>query len=118
MVAAAGVVLFSAGATWAAVQEAGQVHTATADGVRMSVAAEEREEGSALDVTVVGLPAKVHCQLVVVDEEGDRHDAGDWTTYGGEVSYRMWTEVPPDDVADVRLLGSDGDELIRVPFED
>ena len=117
-VAVAGVVLVGGGATWAAVRETGQVHTATADGVRMSVTAEEREEGSALDVTVEGLPAKVECRLVVVDEDGDRHEAGDWTTYGGEVSYRMWTEVPPDEVADVRLLGSDGDELVRVPFED
>ena len=117
-VAAAGVVLFGAGATWAAVREAGQTHSATADGVRMSVVAQEREEGSALDVTVAGLPAKVHCTLVVVDDDGDRHEVSDWTTYGGDVSYRMWTEVPPHEVADVRLLGSDGDELVRVPFED
>jgi hypothetical protein len=94
------------------------MHTATADGVRMSVAAQERERGSALDVTVAGLPAKVHCTLVVVDEEGDRHEVSDWWTYGGDVSYQMWTEVPPDEVADVRLLGSDGDELVRVPFDD
>ena len=117
-VAAAGVVLFGVGATWAAVRESGQVHTATSDGVRMSVAAQEREEGSALDVTVAGLPAKVWCELVVIDEDGVPHEAGDWTTYGGEVSYRMWTEVPPDEVAEVRLLGSEGEEFVRVPFDD
>ncbi len=117
-VAAAGVVLFAGGATWAAVRPGGEVHTATAGGVRMSVAAAEQGDGSLLDVTVAGLAADVRCELVVVDDEGGRHEAGDWTTYGGEVSYRLWSEVPPVDVADVVLVEAGGDELVRVRLGD
>jgi hypothetical protein len=111
--AAAAVVAAGAVATWAAVRGP-DVHTAEAGGVRMSVAAEEQAGGSALDVTVAGLPADVRCELFVVDDSGDWHDVGDWTTYGGEVTYRLESDVPPPDVADVVLREKDGAELVRV----
>jgi anti-sigma factor RsiW len=109
--AAAAVVV--AVATWAAVRGP-DVHTAEAGGVRMSVAAEEQAGGSALDVTVAGLPAGVRCELFVVDEAGEWHDVGDWTTYGGEMSYRLASDVPPPDVADVVLRERGGAEVVRV----
>ncbi len=111
-VAGAAAVLVAGAAAWAATGGA-EVHTAVAGGVRMSVAAEEHADGSALDVTVAGLPAGVDCRLVVVDDAGRRHGAGRWTTYGGEVSYRVESDVPPDEVDDV-LLEADGGELVRV----
>ncbi len=115
-VAAAAVVLVAGGATWAIHQPDGEVHTATADGVRLSIVAEEQAAGSALDVTIAGLPVETYCRMVVVDDEGGWHDAGDWNTHAAEVSYRVWSEVPPSDVADVRLVDGDGREFVRVPF--
>ena len=112
--AAAGTLFVAGGVGWAALRDTGDVHTATNDGVRLSVTAAERNDGSVLDVTVAGLPAEVRCELFVVDDSGEWHDVDDWTTYGGEVSYRLWTEVPPPDVADVVLREKDGEELVRV----
>jgi hypothetical protein len=116
--AAAAVLLVAGGATWAAVRDTQEVRTASAGAVSMSVAADERNDGTALDVTVTGLPAGENCRLVVVDEQGERHAAGEWTTYGGEATYGMWTDVDPGAVADVVLLGTSGDELVRVDFRD
>lgn len=115
---AAAAVLVAGAAGWAAVQQDAEVHSASAAGVRMSVAAEEGASGSVLDVTVAGLPAGVDCQLFVRDDEGEWHGAGDWTTYGGEVAYRLWTEVPPQDVAAVVLRERGGEELVRVRVGD
>jgi anti-sigma factor RsiW len=115
-VAAAAAVLAAAGITWAGVRDEGMVRTATAGGVRMSVEAEERADGSRLDVTVTGLPQHVECRLVVVDDDGGRHAEGEWTTYGDEISYRVESEVPADDLADVVLLDAAGEELVRVRF--
>jgi hypothetical protein len=115
-VAAAGLV--AVGGLWAAVRDSGEEHTATADGVHLSVVADERAGGTAMDVTIAGLPANSWCELVVVDEGGDWHDAGDWTTEGGVESYWVWSQVRPDDVAEVMLLGVDGEELVSVPFSD
>ena len=112
--AAAAAVLVAGGAAWTASRDGGDLHTATNDGVRLSVTAAERNHGSVLDVTVAGLRAGVRCEVLVVDDSGEWHDIDDWTTYGGEVSYRLWTEVPPQDVADVVLREEDGEELVRV----
>ena len=114
--AAAAGVLVAGGITWAVVQDGDQVRTATAGDVRMSVTAEQRTEGSRLDVTVAGLPENADCRLVVVDEAGRRHSEGEWTAYGDEVSYRVESEVPADDLADVVLLDGAGNELVRVRF--
>jgi anti-sigma factor RsiW len=114
--AAAAAVLVTGGVTWAAVRGA-DVDTAEAGGVRMSVAAEGQGVGSALDVTVAGLPAGVECELAVVDEDGGWHPEGDWTTYGGELSYRLETDVPPGELAEV-VLQADGEEVVRVHVGD
>ena len=45
----------------------------------MSVVATERGDGAALDVTVDGLPPDEQCRLFVVDGDGTRHRAGEWT---------------------------------------
>jgi anti-sigma factor RsiW len=115
---AAAVLIVAGGATWAAVRGADEVRSATAGSMSMSVAADGRNDGTALDVTVSGLPAGENCRLVVVDEQGGRHAAGEWTAYGGDASYAVWTDVDPGAVADVVLLGTSGDELISVDFRD
>jgi len=114
-VAAAAVVAVG-GATWVAVGNDSEVRTATAGPVRVTVTAEQRNEGTALDVTVAGLERGQHCTVVVVDDAGKRISAGDWTVPGGRVSYDIWTRVTPDDLSQVVLLGDHGDHLITVNF--
>jgi anti-sigma factor RsiW len=114
--AAAAAVVVVGGVTWIAIDDDARVETATAGSVRVTVTADQRNEGTALDVTVAGLERGQHCTIVVVDEAGDRWAAGDWTVPGGRVSYNLWTRVTPDDLSQVVLLGDDGDDLITVHF--
>jgi hypothetical protein len=93
----------------------GGTWTASSNGLQLTVSASEAREGSALDVTVAGLPAGQDCELVVVDREGDRHPAGEWSaTYEGEASWRGWTAVAPSSLAEIVLLAEDGRELARI----
>ncbi len=116
--AAAAVLLVAGGATWAAVRDTEQVRTASAGAIELSVAADGHDSGTALDVTVMGLPAGEDCRLMVVDADGTWYEEGAWTTYGGEASYRVWTDVHLGALADVVLVDGAGDELVRVGFAD
>jgi hypothetical protein len=72
-------------------------------------------DGTALDVSVAGVPAHTNCTLVVVDRAGDRHPAGEWAaTYEGKAWFKGWSDVERSDVENVVLLGSQGQELVRV----
>jgi hypothetical protein len=85
--------------------------------VHITVTATAEGSGTSLDVTVAGLPAQERCRLVVVDRDGERHQAGEWTvTYGGKAWFKGWSEVDRSAVDDVVLLGTEGEELVRVPF--
>jgi anti-sigma-K factor RskA len=118
LLVAAGVaaVLAVGAGTWIAIGDDAEVRTATSGSVRVTVTAEEGKVGTALKVTVAGLERGQRCTVVAVDEEGDRSSAGDWTVPGGTVSYDTWTEVSPDDLASVVLLGDNGHQMIEVPF--
>lgn len=116
--AAAAVLLVAGGVTWAAVRDTEQVRTATAGPVQLSVAAAEQDDGTALDVTVTGLPTGEDCRLMVVDADGTWHEEGAWTAYGGEASYALWTDVDLGALADVVLVDGQGGELVRVDFSD
>lgn len=117
LVAAAVLVLLAGGvgtAVWAG-WGSDPVHTAAAGPVHMSVRALGDSTGTTLDVRVVGLPPRENCRLVVVDDAGKRHEAGQWlATYEGEASFRGWTDVARSDLARVVLLGTDGKELVRL----
>jgi hypothetical protein len=85
--------------------------------VRMTVTATARGDGTSLDVVVAGLPAEENCRLVVVDRDGGRHQAGEWSaTYAGEAWFKGWSDVDRSAVDDVVLLGTEGQELVRVPL--
>ena len=119
VLAAAAVVVLGGGAgAGAAVwwpDDEGGTWTASSGGLQLTVSASEARDGSALDVTVAGLPAGQDCELVVVDREGDRHAAGEWSaTYAGEASWRGWTTVEPASLAEILLLAEDGRELARI----
>jgi anti-sigma factor RsiW len=103
-----------AGGTWVAATGE-RTHTAAVGAVQVTITAERQDEGTALGVSVAGLPPHQVCQLVVVDRDGDRHLAGEWTaTRSGEAWFRGWTDVDRTALSDVLLVGKDGEELIRV----
>ena len=117
LAAAAAVVVLAAGAgitVWLQ-NDQGRTWTASAGGIQLAVTASEARDGSALDVTVAGLEVGQDCRLVVLDREGDRHPAGEWTVkYAGAASWRGWTAVAPSSLSEIVLLGDDGRELVRV----
>jgi anti-sigma-K factor RskA len=117
--AAAAAVVAVGGVTWAVATGGDEdPRIATAGSVRMTVVPDERNEGTALDVTVDGLGRGDYCALVVTDDRGGRHPAGEWTVPGGRVQYDVWTEVQRDAVDDIVLLGSGGAEVLRVDLGD
>jgi hypothetical protein len=119
LVAAAVVAVLGAGAgvtSWL-LASGEQTHTAVAGAVHMSVTVTEQGDGTSLDVRVAGVPSRTHCSLVVVDRDGDRHKAGEWAaTYEGQAWFKGWSDVDRSDVENVVLLGTDGQELVRVPL--
>lgn len=117
LVAAAVLAVAGAGGTTWALQPDEETRSVVADGVRMTVTTAEQDEGTALEVRVSGVPARTECTLVVVDGDGNRHQAGEWSvTYTGEASFAGWSDVELSDVEDVVLLGTEGNELVRVPL--
>jgi anti-sigma factor RsiW len=104
------------GAVWAN-RATDPTYSVVSGPVHVTVRALANTAGTTLDVTVAGLPPRTDCWLVVVDEDGQRHDAGWWqATYEGEASFRGWTDVPRPDVADLLLVDEDGVLLVRVPL--
>jgi hypothetical protein len=119
LVAAAVLVLLAGGvgtAVWAG-WGSDPVHTVAAGPVRMSVRALGDTAGTTLDVRVAGLPPRENCRLVVVDDAGKRHPAGEWlATYEGEASFRGWADVPRSQVTDLLLVDRAGATIVRVPL--
>jgi anti-sigma factor RsiW len=94
-----------------------QAVTVSAGAVRATVTASAIDQGSALDVTVVGMHPGETCRLVAVDRDGTRHPAGEWeASSAGDGTWRGWAEVERADLAQVVLVGDGGRELVRVPF--
>src|SRR4051794_22727997 len=119
LVAAAVLVVVGAGAgitSWL-LASGEETRTVVAGPVHMTVTVDEQGDGTALDVIVAGVPPRTNCTLVVVDRDGDRHQAGEWSaTYEGEAWFKGWSDVDRSDVDDILLLGTDGQELVRVPL--
>ena len=102
--------------TWALRSEE-ETRSVVAGNVRMTVTLTAEGDGTALDVRVAGVPPRTECTLFVIDADGDRHRAGEWSaTYTGEASFTGWSDVQRSDVADVVLVDADGTELVRVPL--
>lgn len=89
--------------------------SAAAGPVEAMVTVRPDREGSAFDVTVAGLDAGETCAIVAVDDDGDRHSAGEWpTSPRGEGRWVGWAPVEVGSVDEVVLLGSGGRELVRL----
>jgi hypothetical protein len=119
LVAAAALVVVGAGAgitSWL-LGSGEETRSVVAGPVHMTVTVSEQGDGTALDVIVAGVPPRTNCTLVVLDRAGDRHQAGEWSaTYEGEAWFKGWSDVDRSDVDDILLLGTDGQELVRVPL--
>jgi hypothetical protein len=121
LVAAAAVAVLGVGggATWWVVGSQSQetAHSVVAGSVHMTVTPDPQPAGTVLDVTVAGVAPGEECQLVVLDRDGGRHQAGAWTaSYSGTAAFRGWTSVHRGDVTGVVLLGTNGQQLVRVPL--
>ena len=121
LVAAAAVAVLGVGggATWWVVGSQTQetAHSVVAGSVHMTVTPDPQPAGTVLDVTVAGVAPGEECQLVVLDRDGGRHQAGAWTaSYSGTAAFRGWTSVHRGDVTGVVLLGTNGQQLVRVPL--
>jgi anti-sigma factor RsiW len=107
-----------AGATaWATHDTSPSRYSATgADGVRMSVSLDAQATGTALHVTVSGLPKDEQCRLVAVGRAGNRDLAGVWTaTYEGDAQQTGSTDIPRSQLAQLVLTGTNGETLVSVP---
>lgn len=69
-------------------------------------------------LSVRGIPPDLHCTIIVVDENGDEHVAGEWiTSPGGETDGTELdgaAAVDPEDVTGVVVRDADGHDLITV----
>lgn len=121
LVAAAAVAALGAGVgvtTWVTSSPSPQQGVSVVAGnVHMTVRPDAQPDGTVLDVTVAGVPPGEECRLVVLDQNGGRHQAGAWTaSYAGDATFHGWTAVQSNAVAAVLLLGTDGHELARLPL--
>jgi anti-sigma factor RsiW len=104
-----------AGVTWALSGDDARTSTAVSGPVEASVTAIPERDGSALDVTVAGLGAGEICTMVAVDEDGDRHPAGEWPASSqGDGRWVGWASVEVGSLDEVVLLGDGGRELVRL----
>jgi hypothetical protein len=119
LAAAAAAVVAVGGVAWAVTAGGAEdPRIATAGSVRMTVVPAEGTGGTALDFTVDGLDRGDYCALMVTDEGGGEHAAGEWTVPGGRVQYDVWVDVQRDSLDDIVLLGSDRTEVLRVDLAD
>lgn len=119
LLAAAAAAVLLAGIGTAVGVTAGQHHPhrfmAAAAGVRITVTPTAQSAGTALEVSVSGLPENEHCHLVAISSDGTTHVAGDWVaTYAGKARVTGSTEVPRNDLVRVVLYGTHDQELVSV----
>ena len=117
LAAAAALVLLAGGAgavVWATSQGSDTV-TASSGPVEVTLAATGANDGTALDVTVAGFRPGEICRIVVVDEDGEHHPAGEWNvSEEGGGQWDSWADVPRDDLSEVVIYGDGDREVVRL----
>jgi anti-sigma factor RsiW len=84
--------------------------------VRMRVALSSQATGTALAVTVSGLPKDERCRLVAVADDGTRDYVGRWyATYSGDAQVTGSTSIASSHLTRLILLGGNGKQLVSVP---
>lgn len=120
LVSAAAALALIAGGTTTAVLVSGsspqtQVVQAAQGPVHMRVALTSQKAGTAMRVTVSGLPRDEHCRLVAVGEDGSRDLVGEWwATYAGDAQVTGSTTIDAADLASLVLYGTHGQKLVTV----
>jgi anti-sigma factor RsiW len=117
LVAAAAVLVITAGsiASVAGLRSHHEVYKVQSGPVQMAVALDAQTTGTALRVTVRGLPQNEHCRLIAVAKDGTRDVAGRWdATYAGVAQQTGSTSIPQSELAQLVLLGNGGKTLATV----
>lgn len=95
--------------------KSGEVVHATQAGVDMTVRLTSQTAGTALDVSVAGLPENEHCWLVAVGRDGSREVAAQWdATYSGRAKWSGSTRIPLSQLTRLELLGSNHQRIDQV----
>jgi hypothetical protein len=87
-----------------------------ASGVHMAVGLDTQASGTALRITVSGLPRDEQCWLYAIGRNGQRDLAGQWTsTYKGEAQQTSSTDIPRGQLSRLVLVGPHQQTLVTVP---
>jgi hypothetical protein len=121
LVAAAAALVIAAGAgigVWQGTSH-GSNHraafSAVQRGVRMDVDVSNQTSGTALTVTVSGLPKEEHCRLFAYSANGRRELAGSWnSTYSGWAKETGSTSIPRSQLSRLVLVGDSGQQIVTV----
>lgn len=83
--------------------------------VQMAVSLAAERTGTSYTVNVSGLPTDEHCKLIAVAKDGTRDVAGRWdATYSGQAKETGSIAIPRDELRQLVLLGTDGEQLAVV----
>lgn len=94
--------------------------SADQDGVRMASTVTPAAGWVRVSVNVVGIPAGERCRLIVVAEDGTRHQAGSWLVSAKSVTEGTRLDgsaiVAPDQVRAIEVENEDGHRFVSVPI--
>lgn len=87
-------------------------------GVSAHVALSPSLSGSAVNVSVAGVPPSTRCSLVVVGRDGSHQTLLTWNaSYSGTADFRTSTSTPAAGIASMNLVdAADGHLLVAVPI--
>ncbi|HVV75924.1 MAG TPA: zf-HC2 domain-containing protein [Mycobacteriales bacterium] len=121
IVAAAAAVVVVGGASATAIgvlrshTDTWQSHVGANGPIHMQVAMRPQASGSALRVTVSGLPTDEHCRLIAVADDGTTDLVGRWeATYAGEAQVTGSTSIATSQLNRLVLFGDGGTRLVTV----
>ncbi len=88
-------------------------------GVTATISLTSAAVGTKLDVSVSGVKAGEHCEIVVVSRDGSREVAASWMAgYVGAAEVTGTTSIAADDVSRIEISTPDGRELVTVPINE
>jgi hypothetical protein len=85
---------------------------ASVDGARLTATMATGDGGSYLTVVVTGVPIGTTCRLTVIGADGTRMDGGSWAVGPAHRPVDTTAWMPPNKVAELDVVTSNGLELI------
>ena len=90
--------------------------TSTSTGVHGVLQVSQRTWGTALHLTLRGVPPGTHCTLVTVLTDGQRQRGGSWrASYEGTASVDAAADASPAQLARVEVVDAQGSTLVAIP---